>query len=73
MASSSHSHPNGASLLPLPLAVPGIGGAVATMFFCVVVATLGGAAAALGLGGEKALTEEMPFPETARNTAKVAR
>ena len=72
MASSSHSHPNGASLLPLPLAVPGIGGAVATMFFC-VVATLGDAAAALGLGGEKALTEEMPFPETARNTAKVAR
>lgn len=52
--------------------MPGIGGAVATMFFC-VVATLGDAAAALGLGGEKAPTEEMPFPETARNTAKVAR
>jgi hypothetical protein len=72
LASSSHSHPNGASLLllSLPLAVPGIGGAVATMFFR-VVATPGDAA--LELGGEKAPTEEMPFPETARNTAKVAR
>ncbi len=72
MASSSHSHPKGTSLLlPLPLAVPGIGGAVATMFFC-VVATLGDDAAALELGGEKAPTEETQFHETARNAAKVA-
>jgi len=36
------------------------------MFFCVV------AAAALELGGEKAPTEEIPLPETARSATKVA-